>query len=233
MHKKIKYKSIVICSMILGILISLQMKTINLDNKGLTTTKRGEQLAVELKGLKKEEQNLKEEIKNINSKIDEYRKNQGDPNLKSEIKKYETLAGYTDVEGKGVEIKISESQNSKSSSNESIIYNYDLLLSMINKLNSAQANAICVNDERVVFNTYFYLKGNDLYMNDAKIKLPIKIKVIGNPDTLASALQIKYGIVWEIKEYYNANVEIEKKDTLKIKGYDKVLDIHNSGIDKR
>ncbi|MCR8745350.1 DUF881 domain-containing protein [Romboutsia lituseburensis] len=224
MRKIIKYKSIIICSIILGFLISLQLKTISLENNGLSTTKRGEQLIVELKNLKMEEKNLNIEIENIKSKINEYRKNQEDTDLKSEIKKYETLSGYTDIEGSGIEIKINEN---KPESSESIIYNYDLLLSMINKLNSAQANAISINGERVIFKTYFNLKGNELYINETKINEPITINAIGNPDTLASTLQIKYGIVWEIEEYYNANVEIKKKDTLKIKGYDKALNIED------
>lgn len=230
MHNAMKYKSIIVCSVILGLLISLQLKTINLENNGLSTSKRGEQLAVELKGLKAEEKNLSIEIQNIKSKINEYRKNQGDTNLKSEIEKYEILSGYTDVEGNGIQIKIDEA---KSDSSENIVYNYDLLLSMINKLNSAQANAVSVNDERVVFNTYFNLKGNELYMNEKKINQPIIIKAIGNPDTMTSALQIKYGVVWEMEEYYNANVEIQKNDTLKIKGCDKALNIEDYYISKR
>lgn len=230
MHNAMKYKSIIVCSVILGLLISLQLKTINLENNGLSTSKRGEQLAVELKGLKAEEKNLSIEIENIKSKINEYRKNQGDTNLKSEIEKYEILSGYTDVEGNGIQIKIDEA---KSDSSENIVYNYDLLLSMINKLNSAQANAVSVNNERVVFNTYFNLKGNELYMNEKKINQPIIIKAIGNPDTMTSALQIKYGVVWEMEEYYNANVEIQKNDTLKIKGCDKALNIEDYYISKR
>lgn len=230
MHKAMKYKSIIVCSIILGLLISIQLKIIDLENNGLSTSKRGEQLAVELKGLKAEEKNLSIEIENIKSKINEYIKNQGDTDLKSEIEKYEILSGYTDVEGNGIQIKIDEA---KSDSSKNIIYNYDLLLSVINKLNSAQANAISINDERVVFNTHFNLKGNELYMNETKINQPIIVKAIGNPDTMTSALQIKYGIVWEMKEYYNANVEIQKNDTLKIKGCDKDLNIEDYYIGKR
>ncbi|CEH35497.1 Hypothetical protein RLITU_2922 [Romboutsia lituseburensis] len=50
---------------------------------------------------------------------------------------------------------------------------------------------------------------------------------------MASALQIKYGVVWEMEEYYNANVEIQKNDTLKIKGSDKALNIEDYYISKR
>lgn len=222
------YKSVVVCSVILGIFISLQLKTIDLENNGMTTSKRGEQLAVELKGLKKEENELRLEIDDIKSKIEKYKSVDADEALISEIKLYESIAGYTEVEGSGIEIKIKPSINQEENINQSIIYNYDLLLSIINKLNSAQANAISINGQRVVSNTYLHLKEDSLYMNDIKIQEPIIIKAIGNSDTLASALQIKYGIVWEIENYYNYNVEIEKKDKVKINRHSKKIQLEYS-----
>ena len=70
MHKKIPYKSLVIVTTILGVFISLQLKSINIENNGMTTLKKGEQLKQELKSLKKEEEELREEIKNIQNDID-------------------------------------------------------------------------------------------------------------------------------------------------------------------
>lgn len=228
MQKKNNYKSLVICSSILGMLISLQLKTINLDNNGMTTSKKGEQLAVELRGLKKEEEELRIEISAIKAKIDEYKVNESDSKIESEIKKYEILSGYTDVEGRGIEVEIKQNKDVESDITQSIIYNYDLILSMINKLNSAQANAISINGERIVSNTYMHLKEDTLFINDVKISEPILIKAIGNPDTLASALQIKYGIEWEMEKYYNVVVEIEKKEEIKINQHSEIIDMSDS-----
>ena len=44
LHKKISYKSLVVVTIILGIFISLQLKSINQENNGMTTLKKGEQL---------------------------------------------------------------------------------------------------------------------------------------------------------------------------------------------
>lgn len=220
MTKKATYKSLIVVSILLGVLISVQVKVINIENGGMNTSKRGEQLALELKSLKKEEQDLRTEIDNIKTNIEKYKGVEGDKKqelIQSEIKKYEELAGYTDLSGKGIEIVIKNNQDSlETDKSKYIMYNYDLLLSMINKLNSAQASAISINDERIVGSTYMDLKSDELYINNIKIKEPFVIKAIGNPDTLESALKIKYGIVWEIEKYYNAKVEIEKKSNLKI-----------------
>ena len=73
MHKKIPYKSLVIVTTILGVFISLQLKSINIENNGMTTLKKGEQLKQELKSLKKEEDEYKmcEENGKIFSEIDD------------------------------------------------------------------------------------------------------------------------------------------------------------------
>lgn len=221
--KKNNYKSLIVVSVILGIFISIQLKVVNMENSGMTTTKKGEQLAQELKSLKKEEEELKDEIDDIKENINKYKGTEdqnGQDSILSEIEKYEVLAGYTDVKGKGIEVKIKPTSGVIGEDmGKSIMYNYDLLLSLINKLNSAQANAISINGQRIVGNTYFHLKSDKLYINDIQISEPFIVEAIGDPDTLASALQIKYGIVWEIEKYYGATVEIEKKDNIKINGY--------------
>ncbi len=218
LHKKIPYKSIVIVTLILGVFISLQLKSINIENHGVTTIKRGEQLLEELQSLKSKEQELQAEVNALKDNIESYKNYDGSSELQDEIKYYEELAGYTDVNGKGINIKIeSLNNNLNEDSTSSINYNFDLLLSMINKLNAAQAKAISVNNVRIVYDSYFHLENDDLYINDTKIQEPFIINAIGNPDTLSSALQIKYGIVWEIEKYYNAKVTIEKSDDIKVK----------------
>ena len=87
MKIKIPYKSVVVSSVFLGVLISLQFKTINLENEGMTTSKKGEQLLIELKSLKKESNSLKEQINTIKREIDKYKEDEGDDILKSEIQK--------------------------------------------------------------------------------------------------------------------------------------------------
>ncbi|WP_286317329.1 DUF881 domain-containing protein, partial [Romboutsia ilealis] len=163
MKIKIPYESVVICSIFLGVLISIQFKTINLENEGMTTSKKGEQLLLQLKSLKTVESSLKEQINIIKRKIDKYK--DGDEILKAEINYYEELAGYTNINGPGITIKLINN-----GSQDSIIYNYDLILSIINKLNSAQATAISINEERIVFDTYLNLKEDSLYINNTKIE---------------------------------------------------------------
>lgn len=230
MQKKIPYKSLVIVTTVLGIFISLQLKSINLENEGMTTIKKGEQLKQELKALKNEEKQLQEQIKYTEEKIESYKNNGEDPlvnNIKSEIKRYEELAGFTDIKGEGIKVTIESTSDKNEVTSDSINYNYDLLLSMINKLNSAQAKAISVNGQRIIYDSYLHLNGDELYLKDIAIKQPFIIEAIGNKETLSSALQIKYGIVWEMENYYNIKVTIEKNENMTVKAANFIKNIED------
>ena len=216
MSKNIAKKSLIAGSILLGIMVSLQYKSLYINNNGMTTSKRGEQLSLELKKLKSEENNLNQEIENIKKDIEKYENETADDAIKKEVDEMRILAGYTDIEGKGIEIRFLKDEESSN-----LTYNYDLILSVINKLNSAQALAIEINGNRLISQSYLNVIEDDLYINESKIMEPIVIKAIGNPETLASSIEIKYGIAWEIEKYYNYEIEVTKLDNLLIKGYDK------------
>ena len=217
---KFSNKYIVIACVVLGFLAITQVKSINLENKGVSINKKGEELTSELKTLNTKEDKLEKDITETKNKIDTY-KNSGDKGaLKQEIEKYERLSGLTDVQGKGIEVTIKPiNPSGRLADNKNIMYNYDLILSMINKLNSAQASAISINGNRIISDTYLHLKGDQLYINDNKLKSPLVIKAIGEPETLSSALNIKYGIVWEIEQHYRSKVDIEKSESIKVNAY--------------
>lgn len=217
---KFSNKYIVIACVVLGFLVTSQLKAINLENKGVSTNRRGEELTSELKSLNDKEDKLEEEILETKKKIDTYKNSGNEDALKQELDKYERLSGFTDVEGNGIEVTINPiNRGDRLADSKNIMYNYDLILSIINKLNSAQASAISVNGNRIVSDTYLHLKGDQLYINENKLKSPLVIKAIGDSNTLASALNIKYGIVWEIEQHYSAKVDIEKSDNIKVNSH--------------
>ena len=236
MKEKSSYKkSLLFVSLILGILVSLQIKNIYLQNNGMNTSKVGEQLEEELKSLNEIEKKLKQEIDNTDKEIDKYKnlEENNDNIIYSEINKYKELAGYTELKGPGVEIILKSKQPDLTTDvANNILYNYDLLLSIMNSLNSAQSEAISVNDIRIVSDSYIHLKGENLYINDNVITEPIIIKSIGNPKTLASALNIRYGIIWEMEKYYNIDAIVNEKSEIIIKEKVGTLQIDNANIYK-
>jgi len=88
----------------------------------------------------------------------------------------------------------------------------------INELNSAGAEAISINEQRMVNNTEVRLAGNQVNVNTLPISPPFVIKAIGNSSTLDSAVNQRFGIVQNLQEtgYY---VEVRKADTIEIGAY--------------
>jgi uncharacterized protein YlxW (UPF0749 family) len=220
------FGALIILSTLLGLLISIQLKTVNIQTGGYTTSQRGQQLASQLNKLNEKEEALKNELSTLEDKLSKYKTSESSSDvalrgINEDIKKYEKLSGYTDVNGQGIYMKIigvGQDPNANM-----LIYNYELLLSVINKLNAAQADAISINEQRIVANTAIELSGEKLLINNTPISPPFVVKAIGNADTLESALKLKYGVIWEIENYYNAQVNIEKKENIKIPRYSKEI----------
>jgi len=71
---------------------------------------------------------------------------------------------------------------------------YDDLLKLVNELNAAGAEAIAINDERIIATTEIRNAGNYIVINTNRYSAPFEIKAIGNPDTLEAALKLLGGV---------------------------------------
>jgi len=217
--------AILILSLVLGIMMTIQFKMAETSTGGVVSSQKARQLSAELKRLKDKRENLQEELGILENKIKAYEESQASSstvtkNLKEDIQRYEILAGYTDVTGPGIEVVIDASQPGQDE--QMLTYNYEMLLSLINKLNAAGAEAIAVNDERIVASTEIHLSadaGDNIVINDKPVKAPYYIKAIGNADTLEAALNMRYGIVWEIRQYTGLKVDVKKADVVEILRY--------------
>lgn len=57
----------------------------------------------------------------------------------------------------------------------------DLLLSLVNKMKDAGAEAISINGQRIITTTEISLAGNNVNINTVPTAPPYVIKAIGNP----------------------------------------------------
>jgi uncharacterized protein YlxW (UPF0749 family) len=63
------------------------------------------------------------------------------------------------------------------------------LLYIVNDLRAAEAEAISVNDQRVVTTTEIRCAGTTILVNTTRLAPPYIIRAIGNPDGLSSVLE--------------------------------------------
>ncbi|NLW22091.1 MAG: DUF881 domain-containing protein [Tissierellia bacterium] len=229
--KKIKGNlAITMVSLLLGIILAIQFKTVNKTvGEGVLPTQRAQQLALELKKAQEERDALQRALEEAENKIKQYEKGEADnnvyvENLYKDLEKYRMLAGYVDLEGPGIVMEIHDPPADVQYGIEySIVDDLDLILQTISVLNAAEAEAISINDQRYTAFTEIERAGNHIEVNGVSINSPIVIKAIGDPETLESALALKRGIVWTLK-YYDYDVHLVKEKNVRIPKYRKLVE---------
>lgn len=229
-HLKGKIAFGLLCA-VLGFILSVQFKTVEINTGGnLLPTQRAQQLSVELKNLRDEKLRLTRELSDLEDRLKEYEQSEVDEsliikNLKKDLTKYQVLSGYKSIEGPGVIVTIDDPQQeySEGEGDSFLMMNYDVILALINKLNAAGAEAISINDQRYVATTEIYYASNAVLINSVPTFPPYVIKAVGDPQTLEAALNIRYGIISEMKYDYNLHVTVEKEENIIIPKYNKAI----------
>ncbi|MEU9706311.1 DUF881 domain-containing protein [Streptomyces sp. NPDC047981] len=113
------------------------------------------------------------------------------------------LAGTVAAEGPGITLTVRGAEAAVES---------DMLLDAIQELRAAGAEAIQINDVRVVADSYFTGSGADIEIDGTKVTAPYVFKVIGKPEDLEPALNIPGGVVQTLeKEQATATVARSQK----------------------
>lgn len=232
--KKINKNKIAIATVciILGILITIQFRTIDETDTNVISTQRSQQIAIEYKKLKTEKEKIMKEMTKLEKKVSQYEKQEVEKNpllenLYKDIEKYKMLSGYEDVKGEGVIIEIDNPPADLQLGEEKniIVEHYTFLLETISLLNAVDAEAISINEQRYTSFTEIVPAGNLLEVNGVSFGTPIVIKAIGNSQDIENALRIKGGIVWFMEEAYDLKIKITQKEDITIPKYDKVKNL--------
>jgi uncharacterized protein YlxW (UPF0749 family) len=112
--------------------------------------------------------------------------------LNADLDAQRAAAGLTAMRGPGIVVSLDDSgaRNISTSPdpNAFLVHDYDLR-DVINVLWLAGAEAIAVNDERVVGNTSAYCVGSTVMVNTTRLSPPYVVRAIGEPASLAETLR--------------------------------------------
>ncbi|MEG6565489.1 DUF881 domain-containing protein [Thermoanaerobacterium saccharolyticum] len=225
--KKSFFVSIAFVCVVLGIMISTQFR--NVKNSDSLTVQRAEELTSKLNQVQKERDELKKQINDLESKISDYENSAAKSStvtksLKDDLDKYKELAGLSDVEGPGIIVTINDgnTQLQPGADQSAFLIHDEDLLNIVNELRAAGAEAISINDQRLVATSEIRMIGNTIDINSVRFTPPYVVKAIGNPDTLEAALRLKGGIIDTLSNW-GIQVNIKRSDKILVKKYDGVL----------
>lgn len=125
----------------------------------------------------------------INNQIDSSGKASA---LAEENRQLQQFAGLTAVTGPGVVVSVSAISTPKHPNNTVMSKH---LLWLVNELRASEAEAIAVNDQRLVASSEIREAGPYILVNLSRISPPYVIRAIGDPDMLEKALSMRGGIV--------------------------------------
>lgn len=210
-----------IVALVLVTSMFIQVRTINeskeLDLEGL----REDELKTQIATYKSKYEETMEQYNSNKNKIKEYttainENKETSEILDQELEQAKTLLGLTDVTGQGIIVTLTDTQEA--------LYTYtaDDLLQLINELKYAGAEAISINDNRIINLTDIAMISDSLIvMNGGKnrISSPYVIKAIGDPKYLISTLSIKNSGYIDQMEANGMKIEVEEKNNIEIKAY--------------
>ena len=201
----------------LTLIMTMQFKIVSETDITSIENMRETELRTELANWKTKYEEVNQKYDETLKKIEEYKETkQSDAQtaqlLEKELEQVNLSLGNADVEGTGIEITLRETENE-----EIPEITADDLLVIVNALKLAGAEAISINDERIVnMSDIVDIDSNYIIrVNGQRILSPYVIKATGNQTYLESALLGNGGHVDEMQKL-GQDVSITKIDNIKI-----------------
>lgn len=210
---------------VLVLVMTMQFKIVNEADVTSIENMRKSELSTELANWKTRYDEVNGQYEETLNMIEEY-KNNSESNeqtsnlMDSELEQINMSLGKTDVEGEGIIININETNSEEVEK----ITSDDLLL-IVNALKLAGAEAISINDERIInMSDIVYIDAAGVIrVNGERILAPYSIKAIGDSSYLESSLTGNGGVVDDMKKK-GQDVSIQKENNVRISKYNSDID---------
>lgn len=208
---------LIVCTVLIGVMF-MQFKTVQETDITDIKNMREAELRTALSGWKTKYEEVHTQLEDTNQKIKEYnekleKNEEASELIDKELEKSNLILGKTDVYGEGVVITLKDSEDSD-------IIALDLI-DLVNELRYAGAEAISINDIRIInlteivdINSYSYIS-----VGGQRLASPYIVKAIGNQTYLSSVLNLKDSGFIDRYKNSGKNVAIETRKKVEILKY--------------
>lgn len=213
-----------IACLALMLVMFMQFKVVKQTDITSIENMRESELRTELSNWREKYNELNEKYEDVKSKISEYQNEKESDEktaqlLQDELEQLNEALGKTDVEGEGIEITIIDKEGTSTSEETVRAISVENLLIITNQLFEAGAEAISINDKRIVAMSDIAQLDSFIKVNGKRITSPYNIKAIGNSTYLESAVTGKGGQLDELKDLGH-EVTCNKSKRVRINQYD-------------
>ena len=209
-------------SLLLVASMFIQFRSVNKSEESNLEGLRSDELRTQIASYKSRYEETMEQYQTNKNTIAEYvstiaENTESTDLLDKELSESNTLLGLTDVQGEGVIITLRDTQDAT--------YSADDLLMLVNELKYAGAEAISINDNRIVNLTDIISINNSFIVvnSNARVSSPYTVKAIGDKAYLMSTLNLKNSGYVDLMRINNLEIDVEASDNVVINKYSKSL----------
>lgn len=204
-----------VCIVLIAVMFA-QFKTIEQTDITGIETAREDELKTLVSTWKTKYEEIQEKLVDTRTKINEYKEKietnqESSELLQAELEQTNMLLGKTDVIGDGIVVRLEDNSERQIEASD--------LLELVNELRLAGAEAISINDKRII-TTSEIVDVNVIMVNEERIVSPYIVKAIGDQTYLSSAISLKTSGF--IDKYTNSGktVSFTIENNIKILAYD-------------
>lgn len=205
--------SIALICFILGLMLSVQFRTTQ-DIRSAAKYQRAEDLTRRLMQAEKERNALLEQL-------GELRQTTITHAAAKDLEVSRMAAGMVALRGTGVIITIDDTKSLVAAGSKNpglfLIKDEDLL-KILNELRSAGAEAIAINNHRLIATSEIRSAGPYISVNNMNLAAPFEIKAIGDPAALEAALRLRGGVI-ETIQFWGIQVTVEQQTDIEIPAF--------------
>lgn len=194
-------------------MLATQFRTVQNLKANALPYQRLEDLTEQLKRTEKERTDLLVEMQKLREET----------SSEVQAKEHQQLnmyAGTLSMHGPGVSVTIDDSKvTAKPGDNPNIyLIHDDDLLKVINELKAAGAEAISINEQRLIATSEVRCAGPTVSVNNVRSSPPYIIKAIGDPQSLDASLKMRGGVIETLK-FWGIQVQTKKETKITVPGY--------------
>ena len=213
---------------LLGVMIVIQFSSQQSEGFPLIN-QRTEELAKMLRDMEKERNRMQAEVAQLRDRLSDYEEAAGREQsllntMKNQLETARLEAGFIPVKGPGIVVSLNDSQRRPKADEDPYFYMiHDVdLQALVNELWATGAEAISINEQRMVATTAIRCAGPIIYANGVRLSPPYVTKAIGPASDLEKALQMPGGFMDALKPsvMYGVSINILQKEEVEIPGFE-------------
>lgn len=191
---------VAIGAMLLGIVMTLQFRT--QAQAGFPMFSQRSDMIKMVHELETQRNKLEAELADKKRSLEEFERsavNGGEmaTAIRNQLESVRTEAGYTDVSGPGIIVEMADSPKRPAPKDDPfyfIVHDVDLS-TLVNELWASGAEAIAINDQRIVTTTSIRCVGPTVLVNSVRMASPYKVSAIGPAKDMDGALRTPGGFM--------------------------------------